>query len=134
MSDRRIPFTQEDEDRIASTALWGSIAAIASLVATSVNTVLTMMAQPSLRDIIVRVVSFVITVMLSIWLLQACGAFRKVARTDIADKAYLLYGFRRLHKYFMTIGILMSIAIVLVILFVLLVLVLKVTSFGMPRF
>lgn len=120
MSDRRIPFTKEDEDCIASAALWGTIAAVASLGSTAINTALSLIYRAPLKQLIGKGIGFVVTLLLCIWLLQACSAFRKVARTDIADKAYLLYGFKKLHHYFLITGVLMSILFVLIIIGVIL--------------
>jgi hypothetical protein len=119
MSDRRIPFTPEDEDRIAGASIWGIIAAVASLISTlgsAVSLSLTVvrfgLAGPLIPVLVGQTIGVVIGVALSIWLIQACLSFRAVARTDVADKAFLLRGFDHLHKYFMTIGILMILAII----------------------
>lgn len=120
MSDRRIPFTPEDEDRIAGASLWGIIAAVASLLSTlgtAASLALTVarfgLVRQAVPVLVGQAIGIAIGAALSIWLIQACLAFRAVARTDVADKAFLLRGFDHLHKYFATIGILMIIAIVL---------------------
>src|SRR5512142_1768431 len=111
MSDRRIPFTPEDEDRIASASLWGISAAATGIVSRLANTGLAVMhylqmraAFPqlaTLRQVIAQGITLVASLMLGIWLMQACTAFRAVARTDVADKAYLLRGFDKLYAYFL---------------------------------
>jgi hypothetical protein len=123
MSDRRIPFTPEDEDRIASASLWGIIAAVAGIVSSLVKAGYALMQYLQLHKafpllakpygLIVQGVGLVVTVLLGMWLIQACTAFRAVARTDVADKAYLLRGFDKLYAYFLTIGVLMIIALAL---------------------
>jgi hypothetical protein len=143
MSDRRIPFTPEDEDRIASAALWGIIAAVTGIVASLVKTGYAVMQYLQLHKAfpmlakpwgaIVQGVGLVITVLLGVWLIQACTSFRAVARTDVADKAYLLRGFDKLYAYFLTIGVLMIIALALGAALIVLVLMFRPTrtfSFG----
>lgn len=116
MSDRRIPFTPEDEDRIASASLWGMIAAITGILTSVVDTGLAAVRQLPARNMIAQVVSLLVSLLLGAWLIQACLAFRAVARTDVADKAYLLRGFDKLHHYFLTLGILLIIGVVLMVL------------------
>jgi len=112
MSDKRIPFTAEDEDRIASASLWGHIVAIVGMLSAAGSLVLVLMAHASVPMMIARGLSLVVAIFLGIWLMQAGKAFRAVARTDVADKAFLLQGFDRLHKYFLTIGVLNILVIV----------------------
>lgn len=116
MDANRIPFTEEDERRIASAATWGMIVA-----ATSIGTgLLSLLVQGSVfmrigtfhRVMLVPVVQAGVTVLLNVWLLQASLAFRKVAITDEADQAYLLSGFRRLRSYFMVQVVLILLVIV----------------------
>jgi hypothetical protein len=119
MNGKRIPFTAEDEERIASAGMWGMIVAIASIVSTLLSlitqvivaagapqggTVLAAAAVPGL-------IGLALVIILGVWLLQASLAFRKVALTDEADEAYLLEGFRKLRNYFMMTGILIIIAL-----------------------
>jgi len=111
MSDRRIPFTAEDEDRIASASLWGIIAALTGIVTALVNAAVAFLYHAKLVNLVVQGVSLAIAAALGMWLFQAAGAFRAVARTDVADKAYLLRGFDKLHNYFMTIGVIMIVFI-----------------------
>jgi hypothetical protein len=110
--------------------VWGIIIAITSLASTAVGLAasavgvvrmismtgkiggdfpfpLGMVAWVGVPGLIVTV----IWVLLSIWLLQASLAFRKVALTDEADQHHLLRGFRKLRNYFMTIGILVIIGL-----------------------
>ena len=110
MDGRRIPFTAEDESRIASAATWGTIVSVCSLVGGAISLITSLVAMGSLPSSfgfpgagfigIVSLVVVAITVMLNVWLLQASGAFRKVAATDEADQQYLLEGFRKLRLYF----------------------------------
>ena len=123
MSDRRIPFTPEDEDRIASASLWGTIAAVTAIVSGLASAGVLVMQYLKARHlfpgvmalvpVLIQIVGLVIAVLLGAWLIQACNAFRAVARTDVADKAYLLRGFDKLHSYFLTIGVLMILGLVL---------------------
>ncbi len=125
MSDRRIPFTPEDEDRIASASLWGIIAAVTGVVSTLANTAIAVMhylqirtAFPqlaSIRQVVTQAIALVVSLMLGTWLIQACTSFRAVARTDVADKAYLLRGFDKLYAYFLTIGVVMIVLLVLLV-------------------
>lgn len=124
MDARRIPFTEEDERRIASAATWGMIVSISS-IATSVISLLLqsrvlsqMPAGINVSAVFggtfvgVPLVQAVITVLINVWLLQASLAFRKVALTDEADQAHLLTGFRRLRGYFMVQVVLILLALV----------------------
>lgn len=106
MDVARIPFTPEDEQKIASAATWGSIVAIASIVGGGISLVATAAALSEIPDeamfaMIPALAATVFMVLINVWLLQACQAFRKVARTDEADQAYLLAGFKKLRAYFM---------------------------------
>ena len=109
MDARRIPFTPEDESRIASAATWGMIIAVCSLVGSAISLLTTTLALNSLSAgmpgmgmfAIIPWVSIGVTVLLNIWLFQASSAFRKVAVTDEGDQQYLLEGFRKLRAYFM---------------------------------
>ena len=121
--DRRIPFTKQDEDRIASASTWGTLVAIIFIVSTLISASLSgffaargglvMMISAGLGNLI----SLALVVLLGILLMQASSAFRKVARTDVADKAYLLRGFAKLHKFFLVLGISLLVMIVSTIVF-----------------
>jgi len=122
MSDRRIPFTKEDEDRIAGASTWATLVAIVAMVSAGISAGLTALGTlrflglDSPLHLLGRlggsVASLVLTVLLGIWLIQSSAAFRKVARTDVADKAYLLLGFSKLHKFFLVTGIALIMMIV----------------------
>ena len=106
MDGARIPFTPEDERKIASAATWGSIVAIASVVGGGISTVASVSAMADLPPemsyaMIPAFAAEVFVILINVWLLQACQAFRKVAVTDEADQAYLLAGFKKLRAYFM---------------------------------
>ncbi len=127
MDTRRIPFTEEDERRIASASTWGIIIAVTS-IATAVISLL--MQSSGLYDLLVMVErkgivalfplgQAAVTVLVNVWLLQASLAFRKVAHTDEADQAHLLAGFRHLRGYFMVQVIVILAAIGLSIFFML---------------
>jgi protein-S-isoprenylcysteine O-methyltransferase Ste14 len=105
MNERRIPFTREDEDKIASAALWGTIVAIGTMAVGALDLVTNLLAGTTAVTLAIRGVGLVVTVMLGLWLLSASRCFRKVARTDEADKAYLLQGCRNLYYYFFVTGI-----------------------------
>jgi hypothetical protein len=114
MDGQRIPFTREDEERISSAALWGIIAAITSIVAGLLDVVIKVIQGRGLNLVGVFVgaaVGLTITIVLGIFLLQACGAFRKVALTDEADERYLLEGFEKLRLYFKVLGIILIVVI-----------------------
>lgn len=117
MDGQRIPFTREDEERIASAALWGIIAAITSIVAGLLDVVIKVIHGRGLNLVGVFVgasIGLTITIALGIFLYQACAAFRRVALTDEADERYLLEGFEKLRLYFKVLGILLIVAISLV--------------------
>lgn len=109
MDARRIPFTADDERRIASAATWGLIVAISSIATALVSLVVT--AQQSFggshRELTMAsgyafsAIQALLTILFNAWLLQASLSFRKVAITDEADQAHLLAGFRKLRAYFM---------------------------------
>jgi hypothetical protein len=121
MDAHRIPFTEEDEQRIASAATWGSIVAVTTIATGGIALVLTLSAGVSFANSVVAIASLsallptVVSIAINVWLLQASAAFRKVAQTDHADQAYLLQGFRKLRGYFMV----QVIMILLVLAFVL---------------
>jgi hypothetical protein len=115
MDDRRIPFSQEDEERIASAGVWGMIAAITSIASTLLGVVVPL-AVIGVSALGWKVIALGVNVILAVWLLQASSAFRKVALTDEADQQYLLLGFTKLRNYFMMTGILIIAAITLVVL------------------
>jgi hypothetical protein len=117
--DRRIPFTKADENRIASASTWASLAAIILLLASVVelgvagyNFVRMGIGPHGLANIPGKLLALVFSVLLAIFLMGSSSAFRKVARTDVADKAYLLQGFSKLHKFFIFTGISLIIMIV----------------------
>lgn len=109
MDARRIPFTEEDERRIASAATWGIIVSITSIATAALSLLVqgkTISQLPALMELAgpaaaLPIGQAVITVLINVWLLQASLSFRKVALTDEADQAHLLAGFRRLRGYFM---------------------------------
>lgn len=109
MDARRIPFTAEDERRIASAATWGMIVSISSIATAAVSLLVeapTIGKLPQLLALTdplaaLPVLWGLLTVIFNVWLLQASLAFRKVAVTDEADQAHLLAGFRKLRAYFM---------------------------------
>jgi len=111
MEERRIPFSKEDEERIASAALWGAIVAVGSIASSVLSFVLVVVRSPVPALMIGQLVSLTVATLLGISLYQASAAFRRVARSDLADQHYLLEGFRKLRAYFMTTGILIIVAI-----------------------
>ncbi|MCX4243956.1 hypothetical protein [Paraliomyxa miuraensis] len=129
MDARRIPFTEEDERRIASAATWGVIVAVSSLATGVISLLVQMQALSSLPPGLSRLgsgffvkgalgaslVQAVIVVLINVWLLQASLSFRKVALTDEADQAHLLTGFRRLRAYFMVQVVLLMLLVGLVL-------------------
>ena len=119
MDARRIPFTPEDEERIASAGMWGLIVAITSLASSILSTIASVVmvsrspvpASFLAAAFIPGLIALVIGLILAIWLLQASLAFRRVALTDEADQHYLLVGFAKLRNYFMMMGIVLIIAV-----------------------
>lgn len=113
MDARRIPFTEEDERRIASAATWGLIVSISSIVTALLSLAVQGQAVSNLGAVprelqgimapmlVGGLIQALLTVLFNVWLLQASLAFRKVALTDEADQAYLLLGLRKLRAYFM---------------------------------
>lgn len=119
MSRARIPFTPEDEEKIASAGLWGMIAAVVSIASGVVDMGVKFFQSGSNVGAAVGVflgsaIGITITVILGIWLYQASNAFRKIAVTDVADERYLLEGFGKLRNYFMMLGILFIIGVSLI--------------------
>jgi len=122
---RRIPFSAGDEERIASTGLWGMIVAVTSIVSTllSTGTSLVSLSRLPVGDsfrylsLVPAAFGLTIQVILGVWLLQASQAFRKVALTDEADQQHLLRGLSKLRNYFMMIGILIIIGVTVAVLF-----------------
>ena len=105
LTEKRIPFTPEDEQAIASASTWGLIVGGTS-IATGIISLLVqipmILETEALRGFIAApVLQAAFTVLINVWLLQASLAFRKVALTNEADQAFLLEGFRRLRAYFM---------------------------------
>ncbi|MCH9682999.1 MAG: hypothetical protein K0V04_16305 [Deltaproteobacteria bacterium] len=116
MDAAHIPFTDEDERKIASAATWGMIVAITSISTGAISLLMQLSVMSSLPSgmkalVLVPVVQAAVTILLNLWLLQASLAFRKVALTDEADQEYLLAGFRKLRAYFMVQVILILVAI-----------------------
>jgi hypothetical protein len=118
MDERRIPFTREDEEKIASAGTWGMIAAITSMVSTGLGAIAAVASKGG-GALITQVIAVTLNLILGVWLYQASQAFRKVALTDEADEHYLLLGFSKLRAYFMMTGILIIIVISLVALVIL---------------
>jgi hypothetical protein len=110
MDERRIPFSREDEERIASAGVWGMIAAMASMGSAILGAIVSFTTQGAVA-LITQVIAVTLNVILGVWLYQASAAFRKVATTDEADEHYLLLGFSKLRAYFMMMGILIIIAV-----------------------
>jgi hypothetical protein len=117
---RRIPFSPEDEERIASAGLWGIIVAITSIassVLSVIGVVVLAFKMPTGAGAIMGaalipgLIGLIIGVVLAVFLLQASTAFRKVALTDEADQHYLLLGFGKLRNYFMMMGIVIIVII-----------------------
>ena len=121
MDARRIPFTPEDEERIASAGFWGMLVAIVSIATAGLTAVFSIInalevsrasagltGSSAMQGAVVGstavmlVIYLSIVVLLAVFLLQASAAFRKVALTDEADQHYLLLGFRKLRNYFLT--------------------------------
>lgn len=111
MDGKRIPFRPEDEERIASAALWGTIAAAAAAISAALTMVLVALSPMPAIGWIRYVLALALSILLGVWLVQACSAFRKVALTDVADKAYFLRGCDKLYRYFWTTGIVMILLI-----------------------
>ncbi len=117
MDVNRIPFTDDDERKIASAANWGMIVAVTSIATGLISLFVQFSAVNSLGMHISKmlvaapVIQAGVTIVLNLWLLQASLAFRKVALTDEADQEHLLTGFRKLRAYFMM-QVIMILAIV----------------------
>jgi len=117
MEHSRIPFQREDEERIASAAIWGMIVAVTSIATSLLDVALKLIQGPGLQLIGILVgssISLAITIVLGIFLFQASAAFHKVATTDEADEHYLLEGFQKLRLYFKVMGILLIVLLCLV--------------------
>jgi hypothetical protein len=118
MDARRIPFTREDEERIASAGLWGIVVAVTSLASALIGAALSVMSRQG-GEMFRGLLGLTLNGILALWLLQASLAFRRVATTDEADEHYLLLGFSKLRGYFMMTGILIFIGFGLVVLVIL---------------
>lgn len=105
ISEKRIPFTAEDERSINSAATWGMIVSLTSLATGLISLLVqlpTISANPHIAKFIaLPFIQAAFTVLINVWLLQASLAFRKVALTDEADQVYLLAGFAKLRAYFL---------------------------------
>lgn len=111
----RIPFTVEAENGIRNVAYWMNLAGAISAVVGGLTLLQNLYQAFSahyydLGDFC----NGIIKIILGAWLIQAAGAFRKVADTDEADQAYLVIGFRKLKSFFL----LQSIFILLICVFV----------------
>lgn len=114
ITETRIPFTEEDERRIASAGLWGMVVAVTSIAGGLIALVVQISAASRLADpaeLFGSMIQAAFAVLINAWLLQASQAMRKVALTDEADQAHLLLAFRKLRAYFMVQVILMLVAI-----------------------
>jgi len=122
MSMTRIPFTARDEDRIASTALWGTIVGVTVIASALIDTGL---AAYALRGtplatvfkslwsaVLGQLVGLGVSIAIGVWLLQASRALHLVARTDIADKMYFRRAFHKLHSAFMVYGVVIIVLLV----------------------
>lgn len=99
MDAKRIPFSEEDERKIASAATWGLVVSLTSIGTAVLSAIATLSLD--VEFVAIQALPAALSVLLNVWLLQASLAFRKVALTDVADQAFLLQGFRRLRGYFM---------------------------------
>jgi hypothetical protein len=113
MDEKRIPFTREDELKIASAATWGMVVSITSIIAAGLAVLAVVAADPV--TIIPVLIMSGVQALLNVWLLKASLAFRKVAVTDVADQAFLLHGFRNLRAYFLFQAVMIILAVGLVI-------------------
>ena len=116
MNQRRIPFNVEDEERIASAAIWGIIVAVTTIASAIVGLFFPLMFSSTRYGLssaqnLGQIFGSLFWIIPSIMLLQASLKFRKVALTDEADQQYLIEGFSKLRNYFKLIGILMLFAL-----------------------
>jgi len=116
-TERRIPFTPDDERRIKGVALWTKIVGIVTICSASlsglVNLASIILLPFDLLGTIRSVVSFLFTFLLGLFLLQASTPLHKLAVTDEADKQYLLEGCQGLTKYFNLLGVFMVFTVAL---------------------
>ncbi len=116
-TEKRIPFTPEDERAIASASTWGLIVAGTSLATGLLSLLVQVPVALKLAGmsalIALPILQAAFTVLINVWLLQASIAFRKVALTNEADQAFLLEGFRQLRAYFMIQVVLILVAVAL---------------------
>jgi hypothetical protein len=116
-TERRIPFTPDDERRIEGVALWTKIVGIVTLCSAGltglINLVRIIFTPFNLLGTISYVVSFIFTLLLGLFLLQASSPLHKLAVTDEADKQYLIEGCQGLTKYFNLFGVFMVFTVAL---------------------
>lgn len=98
---KRIPFTEEDERKIGSAAIWGMIVSITSVITGTLTLLAELAIARASLSLLLPILATAFGVLINVWLLQASLALRKVATSDVADQAHLLSGFRRLRTYFM---------------------------------
>ena len=115
MDRGRIPFEEEDQRRIASSATWGTVVAVTSIASGGIGAILAFSKGDSTESI-VTVVFLMGSAVLNVWLLQASLAFRAVASADSASQAQLLRGFRRLRAYFLAQAMFFVVVMALVVL------------------
>ena len=128
MEAHRIPFAPEDEERIASAGFWGMLVAVVSMATAGLTVVFWIVGALEASKLsralggsqagavigvmlVPMLIYIAVVVLLAVFLLQASAAFRKVALTDEADQHYLLLGFGKLRNYFLTMGIILIVAV-----------------------
>jgi hypothetical protein len=97
----RIPFTIEAENQIKILSFWLSVVGWLNIAAFVLD-LLNLLA--STRNF-GHIFNAVLHVAVGSWSLQAAKAFKAVATTDVADQAFLVYGFTKLRSIFLLQGL-----------------------------
>ena len=106
----RIPFTAEAEGQIKSLSFWLRILGWLSILAGVANVFNIVLSSRNFGHIF----NAILHVGMGTWCLQAAGAFKKVATTDVADLTYLVEGFSKLRNVFWLQGVLILIGLAFV--------------------
>src|SRR5262245_15254382 len=107
----RIPFTLEAEGQIKSLSFWLTVVGwlnIAAAVIDAVN-----MVFPG-RTLGCQLIALLLHAAVAAWSLQAAGAFKNVATTDVADQSYLVQGFAKLRSIFLLQGVIILVGMAFV--------------------
>ena len=110
---QRIPFTKEDEQTILAMCKAMRVAAVANVVASLINTFVSMSAGNGGGMIGVLIQAAFATL-----LFQAASHFQKVAQTDDDDQRHVAAGLDQLRMLFLVKGVFVILALIMMVLVV----------------